>query len=168
LRSQLGAAAKAARTLDEQAGVDGNDLLEQVEAALAPPTAQAGHQEGLTEGGCPGGHNKDDVDTKDKAGGRREEAEEEAWGEMRAIGQIRTESPSRDQGAHSNDREGNTTLGCKAQLELSSAGSLSQALQDVLIYVRERYCYCLYCGCRYDDDKDMGAHCPGLNEGDHE
>ena len=41
-------------------------------------------------------------------------------------------------------------------------------LAAVLEHLRGRYCYCLYCGCRYEDADDMQQHCPGPSEGDHE
>jgi hypothetical protein len=41
-------------------------------------------------------------------------------------------------------------------------------LASVLSRLRDRYCYCLYCGCRYDSDSDMQQHCPGRSEAEHE
>jgi hypothetical protein len=42
-----------------------------------------------------------------------------------------------------------------------------QRLQECLIYVREKYCYCYFCGCRYDDADDLVMNCPGLLYNDH-
>ena len=37
-----------------------------------------------------------------------------------------------------------------------------------LVYLRDRYSYCLFCGCQYEDQEDMTSCCPGINEEDHE
>jgi hypothetical protein len=37
-----------------------------------------------------------------------------------------------------------------------------------LRYLRERYSYCMFCGCQFDDDEDLTANCPGPTEEDHE
>ncbi|KAI3427150.1 hypothetical protein D9Q98_007087 [Chlorella vulgaris] len=44
----------------------------------------------------------------------------------------------------------------------------AEQLSAVLGRLRQHYCYCLYCGCRYDSDLDMQQHCPGPAEADHE
>ena len=36
-----------------------------------------------------------------------------------------------------------------------------------LEYLRRRYFYCLYCGCAYNDDKDLANSCPGALSDDH-
>ena len=41
-------------------------------------------------------------------------------------------------------------------------------LTAVLEHLRGRYCYCLHCGCRYEDAADMEQHCPGPSEEEHE
>ena len=43
-----------------------------------------------------------------------------------------------------------------------------EQLISSLIYLRETYSYCLFCGCQYEDQDDMMASCPGINEEDHE
>jgi hypothetical protein len=40
-------------------------------------------------------------------------------------------------------------------------------LEECLAYLRGTYCYCYYCGARYDDAADLQASCPGLTEDDH-
>jgi hypothetical protein len=40
-------------------------------------------------------------------------------------------------------------------------------LADVVQYLRKRYCYCLYCGTKYQDAADVEQHCPGPFEEDH-
>ena len=44
----------------------------------------------------------------------------------------------------------------------------SQQLESSLVYLRDTYSYCLFCGCQYEDQEDMMACCPGTNEEDHE
>lgn len=41
------------------------------------------------------------------------------------------------------------------------------SLLECLYYLREQYCYCYYCGARYDDTEDLTSNCPGLCEEDH-
>jgi hypothetical protein len=36
-----------------------------------------------------------------------------------------------------------------------------------LLYLRERYSYCYYCGVKFTDTPDMLASCPGPYEDDH-
>lgn len=43
-----------------------------------------------------------------------------------------------------------------------------QRLEDVLRYLRQEYCYCLYCGCQFSGREDLYEHCPGPLEADHE
>lgn len=44
----------------------------------------------------------------------------------------------------------------------------AERLAQLLAYLRDRHCYCLFCGCRYEDPPDMQQHCPGPSEADHE
>lgn len=44
----------------------------------------------------------------------------------------------------------------------------AERLARVLAYLRDCHCYCLFCGCRYEDAPDMQQHCPGPSEADHE
>ena len=53
---------------------------------------------------------------------------------------------------------------CRSRQALSPGAQLAAVLE----HLRGRYCYCLYCGCRYEDADDMQQHCPGPSEGDHE
>ena len=55
-----------------------------------------------------------------------------------------------------------------AEWEAWAARPAAERLDAVLQRLRERYCYCLYCGCRYDGTADMQQHCPGPSEADHE
>ncbi|KAF5393758.1 hypothetical protein D9757_000188 [Collybiopsis confluens] len=38
----------------------------------------------------------------------------------------------------------------------------------VLSYLRDRYCYCFWCGTQYEDPEDMLGHCPGPDEESHD
>jgi hypothetical protein len=52
--------------------------------------------------------------------------------------------------------------------DLGTAEGVEQALLAALQHMREAYCYCLYCGCRYSDAEDLNGNCPGLLEQDHD
>ncbi|KAK9432510.1 hypothetical protein V1505DRAFT_413398 [Lipomyces doorenjongii] len=54
--------------------------------------------------------------------------------------------------------------------ELEAFNSLESAkkLEVVLEYLRQKYYYCFWCGCKYDDAVDLDQNCPGLTEEDHE
>ncbi|CAD7704687.1 unnamed protein product [Ostreobium quekettii] len=53
-----------------------------------------------------------------------------------------------------------------AQTEWNSLPA-GERLQDVVQYLRETYCYCFWCGCKYESSEEMQAACPGLSEADH-
>ena len=161
LRGQLNAAVKAGRSLDEQAGVIENELLERVETAMQPGASEPGEQGRTIEG--PHGTG-DERRGGQEAGRDREQDAGEGW-----------------DGVESNIEEGRKPGGDvqrselrvaealgEVQCDLTTGEGLHEALQDILGYLRERYCYCLYCGCKYDDSQDMARNCPGLAEADHD
>lgn len=43
----------------------------------------------------------------------------------------------------------------------------AQRLAEAVQYLRDSYCYCIFCGCKFDDLEDMDANCPGIEESDH-
>nr|CAD7448124.1 unnamed protein product [Timema bartmani] len=43
----------------------------------------------------------------------------------------------------------------------------SEKLDMLSNYLRQTYCYCVWCGTQYDDDKDMRDNCPGPTRDDH-
>lgn len=43
----------------------------------------------------------------------------------------------------------------------------AQRLAEAAEYLRSRYSYCIYCGCKFEDPEDMGENCPGIEESDH-
>ncbi|KAK9829286.1 hypothetical protein WJX72_004951 [[Myrmecia] bisecta] len=47
------------------------------------------------------------------------------------------------------------------------ATSAQDRLEDVVLYLRERHYYCVYCGCQYDDASDLARSCPGREEEQH-
>lgn len=52
--------------------------------------------------------------------------------------------------------------------EEESALEPEEQLSFVLDYLRSKYCYCVWCGVKYEDDDDMYANCPGTEKDDHE
>lgn len=42
-----------------------------------------------------------------------------------------------------------------------------EKLEMLTIYLRQSYCYCIWCGVQYEDDKDLRDNCPGLTRDDH-
>ena len=44
----------------------------------------------------------------------------------------------------------------------------TEQLDSSLVYLRDTYSDCLFCGCQYEDQEDMMASCPGISEEDHE
>jgi hypothetical protein len=45
--------------------------------------------------------------------------------------------------------------------------SLNEQLERITDYLRSSYYYCFWCGCRFEDAKDMEENCPGEREEDH-
>ncbi|KAF4532102.1 hypothetical protein B566_EDAN006196 [Ephemera danica] len=43
----------------------------------------------------------------------------------------------------------------------------SEQLEMLTLYLRRSYCYCVWCGTKFDDDKDLGEDCPGPTRDDH-
>lgn len=44
---------------------------------------------------------------------------------------------------------------------------IEERLVEVLGYLRQQHCYCIYCGVEYEGAADMAANCPGPDESDH-
>mmetsp|Transcript_32100 Transcript_32100/g.43991 ORF Transcript_32100/g.43991 Transcript_32100/m.43991 type:complete len:266 (-) Transcript_32100:120-917(-) len=44
---------------------------------------------------------------------------------------------------------------------------VGEHLRECLMYLKETYTYCYYCGARFNDSEDMANNCPGLLEEDH-
>jgi hypothetical protein len=45
---------------------------------------------------------------------------------------------------------------------------IEERLWKVLNYLRKQYSYCYFCGCQYENGKDLSEQCPGILEDDHE
>ncbi|KAK9248247.1 hypothetical protein V1506DRAFT_529411 [Lipomyces tetrasporus] len=54
------------------------------------------------------------------------------------------------------------------QLETFNSLEPAKKLEVVLEYLRQKYYYCFWCGCKYEDAVDLDQSCPGLTEEDHE
>lgn len=54
-----------------------------------------------------------------------------------------------------------------AELDEFLALPLSDQLDAILHYLRSKYFHCFWCMVTYNDEEDMGKHCPGINEEDH-
>ncbi|KAH9507291.1 G patch domain-containing protein 11 [Bulinus truncatus] len=62
------------------------------------------------------------------------------------------------------DLDEDEVLECPAYLEFSGFERL-----DILTrYLRNSYCYCLWCGVRYNDQQDLGSNCPGNSSEAHD
>jgi hypothetical protein len=55
-----------------------------------------------------------------------------------------------------------------AELDQFESLSSDNKLEKVLLYLRDSYNYCFFCGCQYNDKKDLENNCPGLFESDHD
>ncbi|KAK9240555.1 hypothetical protein V1525DRAFT_370336 [Lipomyces kononenkoae] len=54
--------------------------------------------------------------------------------------------------------------------ELEAFNNLESAkkLEVLLEYLRVKFYYCFWCGCKYEDRADLEQYCPGITEEDHE
>lgn len=43
----------------------------------------------------------------------------------------------------------------------------AEKLEMLTAYLRTTYCYCIWCGVKYEDGKDMSDNCPGDTKDDH-
>lgn len=50
----------------------------------------------------------------------------------------------------------------------SSGEAVMTSLNEVLMYLRDAHCYCMYCGIKYVDGSDLDRNCPGFSEESHE
>lgn len=44
---------------------------------------------------------------------------------------------------------------------------LSEKLEMITNYMRTTYCFCHWCGTKYEDIDDMEGGCPGVTKDDH-
>lgn len=64
-------------------------------------------------------------------------------------------------------KEAATSAPPQEKLATPSEEQLRQRLQRLLDYLRDVHCYCLFCGCKYEDWDDLRSSCPGPSEEDH-
>ncbi|GIL90969.1 hypothetical protein Vretifemale_18675 [Volvox reticuliferus] len=89
--------------------------------------------------------------------------EEEAVG-MEGRGRLRTSS---NMGRGEGGDAGRQVRAGGAVSTRATEPSLSEQLETLLQHLRERHCYCYFCGCQYDTPDDLASSCPGLNEDAH-
>lgn len=41
-------------------------------------------------------------------------------------------------------------------------------IEEICLYLRAAYCYCVWCGFAYDNELELSANCPGPSERDHD
>lgn len=145
-RRHLASAISACETLDQQAGVERNELLEQLQQdeALARQEIEAAAPRGqpLSRLQKPRSHRDASLDDG--------EVSVAVWNRRKAdAAPLRASSPSRYDGS-----------------SLSAAQQASY-LHLLLGYLRSRHLYCLFCGCSYNDEGDMRQNCPGPDEAQH-
>jgi len=63
--------------------------------------------------------------------------------------------------------EGETGVTIWEYLYQLSVKEQTDNLRDFLVYLREKHCYCYYCGSRYDSQEQLEEMCPGILEEDH-
>jgi hypothetical protein len=65
------------------------------------------------------------------------------------------------------------TVGKKRSVENSEDNDfdneefVNSRLLKCLLYLRNSYCYCIHCGCRYENPEQLQQQCPGIDEDDH-
>ncbi len=62
---------------------------------------------------------------------------------------------------------GDTATATPAAVSSAVQPPLADQLRVLLLYLRERHCYCFFCGCAYGGAADMAANCPGITEDEH-
>ena len=128
---------KAGRSLDEQAGVIENELLERVEATMLPGASEPGEQLRLNEGPYDSLNKTGDGQ---EAGRDRERGVGDGWdGVKSSIGEGRETGRDVLSGTRVTETLGEDT----GNYDLTTSVGLGGALQDIVGYLREQYYYCL-------------------------
>jgi hypothetical protein len=169
LEGQVRKAQQACETLDSDAGIAWSALwsvppYQAAAAASLAGTSAAASADELLET-CEPCHTAE-AGAAIRAG--REEAAD--FAQLYARQAAGTASDQRSAGDAGQDREGGSEEAQRRERELEAWQALAPAEQLAALLSRLRgvYCYCMYCGCRYDSAADMQQHCPGLTEADHE
>lgn len=61
----------------------------------------------------------------------------------------------------------NDALGIADDATEANLNESLESLANCLVYLRQNYQYCLYCGCKYEDIDDLNDNCPGISDEDH-
>lgn len=69
--------------------------------------------------------------------------------------------------SNENPRHERLTLEEDAGLAEHEARPISERLDTLMLFARDKFFYCAFCGCAYTDQKELEVHCPGLLEDDH-
>ncbi|KAK9498806.1 hypothetical protein O3M35_003363 [Rhynocoris fuscipes] len=71
---------------------------------------------------------------------------------------------------HKNNSEKNTE-DCEEEENEDDLIDIELSVEDKLriltLYLRRTYCYCIWCGTQFDDEKDLQQECPGPTREDH-
>jgi len=57
--------------------------------------------------------------------------------------------------------------GNKDEDEVAPQFTSEEKLELLTLYLRKTYCYCIWCGVRFDDEKDLSSSCPGPTRDEH-
>ncbi|XP_014272647.1 G patch domain-containing protein 11 [Halyomorpha halys] len=55
----------------------------------------------------------------------------------------------------------------ESEIEEEIPLTVQDKLEMITVYLRRTYFYCIWCGTRYDDEKDLQNECPGPTRNDH-
>ena len=148
-------------TLDTATGVTHNVMWQQPPAAAAADVAAAGGAaaDDLLEAAEP--CHRAEAGAAVRAG--REEA-----ADFEALYRRQHEAAAAAAAGGEGGGEGDEERARAAEWEAWAATPPANQLAALLARLRGRHSYCLYCGCRYEDEADLLEHCPGPTEGDHE
>ncbi|PSC75301.1 DNA-directed RNA polymerases IV and V subunit 3 [Micractinium conductrix] len=161
LEGQLRKAQQVCETLDTATGVTHNVMWQQPPAAAAADVAAAGGAaaDDLLEAAEP--CHRAEAGAAVRAG--REEA-----ADFEALYRRQHEAAAAAAAGGEGGGEGDEERARAAEWEAWAATPPANQLAALLARLRGRHSYCLYCGCRYEDEADLLEHCPGPTEGDHD
>ncbi|KAK8746240.1 hypothetical protein OTU49_017318 [Cherax quadricarinatus] len=57
---------------------------------------------------------------------------------------------------------------CEEEEEDYTEFEPEEQLNILTAYLRSTYCYCIWCGTVYDDERDLKQNCPGVTRADHD
>ena len=65
------------------------------------------------------------------------------------------------------EKEGEQIISFESYLEKFNREERNERLKNLLLYTRELYYFCYYCGAVYDSSDQLDRMCPGIFEEDH-